>query len=146
MLALELSDDSVKGFMGRLLKEDIFGDFKVRMVDILAKNRFSMDGEIANGEMKDFSMWSDIRPLVFEIVKHMGRPSVLKIVFSHKEPQTIHENASALFLNLMYENGKLNLTTATAQKSFSLERTLESTWDEWIRGFFSSIGIVVSDR
>ena len=146
MLALELSDDLVKGFMGRLLKEGIFSDFKVRSVDILAKNRFSLDGEISGSEAKNFSMWSELQPLVFEVVKHMGRPSVLKIVFSHKEPQVIHENASALFLNMMYENGKVSFTTATSQKAFSLEKTLDSTWDEWMRGFFGSIGIVVSDR
>ena len=146
MLALELSDDLVKGFMGRLLKEDIFCDFKVRSVDILAKNRFSLDGEISGGDGKDYSMWSEVRPLVFEIVKQMGKPSVFKIVLSHKEPHAIHENASALFLNLMYENGKVSFTTATSQKAFSLEKTLNSTWDEWMRKFFSSIGIVVSDR
>ena len=146
MLALKLGDDLVKGFMGRLLREDIFNDFKVRNVDILAKNRFSLDGEIAGSEVKDFSMWNEVQPLVFEIVKQMGKPSVLKIVLSHKDPQKIHENASALFLNLMYENGNVNFTTATSQKAFALERTLDSTWDEWMRSFFGSIGIVVSDR
>ena len=146
MLALELGDDLVKGFMGRLLKEGIFNDFKVRSVDILAKNRFSLDGEVSGGESKDFSMWSEVQPLVFEIVKLMGKPSVMKVVLSHKEPQAIHENASALFLNLMYENGKVNFTTATSQKAFSLEKTLNSTWDEWVRSFFSSIGIIVTDR
>ena len=146
MLALELSGESVKAFMGRLMKEGIFDDFKVRSVDILAKNRFSLDGEIAASEAKDFSMWSEMQPLVFEIVKQMGRPSVLKIVFSHKEPLSVHENASALFLNLMYDNGKVSFTTATSQKAFALERTLDSTWDEWMRSFFSSIGIVVNDR
>ena len=146
MLALELSDDLVKGFMGRLLKEDAFTDFKVRTVDILAKNRFSLDGEFIDGEMKDFSLWSDVQPLVFEIVKLMGKPSAMKIVLSHKEPQTIHENASTLFLNLMYENGKLNFTTATSQKAFSLEKTLNSVWDEWVRSFFGSNGIDVRER
>ena len=146
MLALELSDDLVKGFMGRVMKEDVFNDFKVRNVDILAKNRFSLDGEFLDGETKNFSMWSEVQPLVFEVVKQMGRPSVLKIVFSHKEPQAIHENASALFLNMMYENGKVSFTTATSQKAFSLEKTLDSKWDEWMRSFFGSIGIVVSDR
>ena len=146
MLALKLSDDLVKGFMGRLMKEGIFNDFKVRNVDVLAKNRFSFDGEVTDGETKDFSMWSDVQPLIFEIIKQMGRPRLLKIVFSHKEPQDIHQNASALFLNLMYDSGKVSFTTATSQKAFSLEKTLDSTWNEWMRCFFSSNGIVVSDR
>ena len=146
MLALELGDDLVKGFMGRLLREDIFSDFKVRSVDVLAKNRFSVNGEIAGGEARDFSMWNDLRPLVFEIVKLMGKPSVMKIVLSHREPKEVHENASALFLNIMYENGKLGFTTATSQKEFALERTLDSAWDEWMRKFFSAIGIAVTDR
>ena len=146
MLALELSEDLVKGFMGRLFREGIFNDFKVRSVDILAKNRFTIDGEVSGGETKDFLMWSELQPLAFEIIKRMGRPSFLKIVLSHREPQTIHDNASALFLNLTYDGGRLSFTTATSQKAFALERTLDSTWDEWMRGFFSSIGIVVSDR
>ena len=146
MLALELSEDLVKGFMGRLLREDVFYGFNVRSVDIMAKNRFSIDGEVVNGEIKSYSKWSEVQPLVFEIVKQMGKPSVFKIVLSHTEPLSVHENASALFLNLMYENGKMNFTTATSQKAFSLEKTLNSAWDEWVRGFFISAAINVKDR
>ena len=146
MQALEISNETVKTFMGRLLREDIFDGFKARSVDVLARNRFSIDGEVLDGEARDFSAWGDLRPLVYEIVKQMGKPSILKIVFSHGNPAEIHENASALFLNMMYENGKLGFTTATSQKAFSLDRALDAAWDDWMRGFFSSIGLLVTER
>ena len=146
MLAFRLDESKVKSFMGKLLKENIFCDFNIRSVDIVAKNRFSVDGEISGGEAKGFSAWSEIQPLIFEVVKLMGKPSHFKIVLSFKEPMSVHENASALFLNIMYENGVVNFTTATAQKAFTLERTLDSTWDEWMRRFFVSGGIIVNER
>ena len=146
MIVLEMGEDMVKGFMGRLLKEDIFGEFRVRSVDVLAKNRFSIDGEYADGEARAFSHWKELRPLVFEIVRLMGRPGLMKIVFSHSEPAGVHENASALFLNLMYDGGRLSFTTATSQRAFALEKTLDQAWDGWVRGFFASISIEVTDK
>ena len=145
MLALELGDDLVKGFMGRILKENIFDSFNVRSVDIVAKNRFSIDGELL-GEIRGYLPWNEVQPLVYEIIKQMGKPQSLKIVLSYKEPSEVHVNASALFLNLMYENGKVTFTTATSQKEFSMDRSLNSAWDEWVRSFFGSIGTAVKDR
>ena len=144
MLALEMDKDTVKGFMGQLLREELFDEYEVRTVEISAGVRITIDGAAEDG----FSSWGSLRPMVYAIIKASPKPKLVKIVFSHKASQVgdIHANAAALFLNLVYENDGVNFTTATAQREFALDKSLEITWDEWVREFFSKIRIVVTDR
>jgi len=157
MLALELDKTAVKGFMGKLLREELFDTYEVRTMEIAAPTRIAIDGAIiekAPGESEGdvqvalkkaiFTTWGVLRPLVYEIIKLSSKPKHVKIVFSHHSPQEVHTNAAALFLNFVYEKDAVSFTTATAQREFALDKSLDSTWDEWVRNFFS--GMPVRDR
>lgn len=145
MLALELEKSAVKEFMGKLLRGDLFCEFDARMVEVLTDTRITFDGSLEN-EKSGFAAWSVTRPLVYEIIKLRAKPRQIKIIFSHSRAREIHTNAAALFLNLVYENDGVSFTTATAQKEFVLEKSLDSAWDAWVREFFSRAGIAVADR
>ena len=144
MLALELDKTVVKSFMGQILREEIFDNFDVRSVDISAQVRINLDCASEEG----FSSWATLRPLVYAIVKVSPKPKYVKIVFSCPAATVgdIHPNAAALFLNLIYENDSVNFTTATAQKEFALDKTLDSTWDERICKFFAKKNLLVVNR
>ena len=116
MLALELEKSAVKEFMGKLLRENLFDAFEIRMVEIYTNTRITIDGAAESGE---FAAWGGVRPLVYEIIKLCSKPRQIKIIFSRKNPTEIHTNAAALFLNLVYENDGVTFTTATAQKEFA---------------------------
>ena len=92
--------------------------------------------------------WEALRPLIFSIIKTGAKPKQIKVVFSYKaaEITTIHPNAAALFLNMTYENDQVYFTTATAQKNFALDKSLDDNWDGWVRNFFNLNGIPVTDR
>jgi len=47
-----------------------------------------------------------------------------------------HENAAAMFLNLNFEEGTARFTTAIAQKTFSLDKSIDQVWDQKIVNFF----------
>jgi len=143
MLALELSADAVKGFMGTLLRESTFDNFEARLVEIDTTVRISIDGTNENGE---FSAWAAVRPLIFEIVKLSAKPRRMKIVFSHKNVEEIHENAAALFLNIVYENDSVTFTTGAAQREFAMDKSHDTTWDIWVRDFFAHTSISVVDK
>jgi len=156
MLALELDKSTVKTFMGLLLREDIFDTFEVRSIEIVTTSRINIDGQLeaaVNNDDEDikkpgFSTWETLRPLVYAIIKTSIKPKHVKIVFSYKanEACDIHSNAAALFLNLAYENDSVTFTTGTAQKEFLFEKSLDTSWDEWVKEFFAKEGLQVVDR
>jgi hypothetical protein len=142
MLALEMDKSEVKIFMGKLIRENVFDDFETRSVEVFAAIKFSIDGMKETG----FAAWSEIRPLVYEVMKLCAKPRQIKIIFSHKNFTEIHTNAAALFLNLLYENDSVTFTTACAQKEFALDKSLDAAWDDWVRNFFAKTGFSITDR
>ena len=145
MLALEMDKAAVKGFMGQLLKGEIFDSFEVRSVEMAAGVRFTIEGTL---EEAGFARWSALRQVVYEIVKVSPKPRFIKVVFSYaaEEAAKVHPNAAALFLNLVYENDSITFTTATAQREFVMDKSLEMAWDDRIREFFRSSGVTLTDR
>jgi len=152
MLALQLDSTAVKTFMGQILREDIFDAFEVRSIDISVATRINIDGlleaEPEEGKKPDFITWEAIRPLVTGIIKAGLRPKYVKIVFSYQAAGAcgIHPNAAALFLNMAYENDAVTFTTGVSQREFALDKSLDTNWDEWVRGFFAGVGLRVLDR
>ena len=160
MISVALDTTEVKGFMNRLLREEILDAFEVRGVELGLETRISINGAIEppadaaedNPEQVrqnlGYTTWEALRPLVFTIIKAGVKPRMIKIVFSCKplEAQAIHSNAAALFLNMVYENDSVAFTTATSQKAFALDKSLDDAWDEWVRVFFASKQITVTDR
>jgi len=144
MLALELNKDKVKPFMALLLREEMFDAFDARSVDITTTTRINIDGTADEG----LPAWGSLRPLVYTIIKTCGKPRYVKIIFSYKAAQIseIHTNAAALFLNMIYENDGVTFTTATAQKEFVLDKSLDATWDEWVMGYFAKNELEVIRR
>jgi len=141
MLAMELDKDNVKGFMAKLLREEIFDAFEVRTVEVATTTRITIDGAAEQG---GFATWAAVRPLLYEIIKLCPKPRFMKIIFSCREE--VHTNAAALFLNLVYENDGVTFTTAAAQKEFALDKSLDFAWDDWMREFFAKNGLSVKDR
>ena len=155
MLAVTIDISAVKDFMGRLLRESVFDEFEVRGLEIGLNTRISINGTLEANETGEnetqnpgYTTWEALRPLVYTIIKTGVKPKLVKIVFSYKaqEAATIHTNAAALFLNMVYENDNVSFTTATAQKEFVLDKSLDISWDEWVRGFFMRKNIMVIDR
>ena len=155
MLAIELEKNAVKGFMGKLLREDVLDSFEARSVEILQRNRVTIDGMIENSidsesediqTKRNFSTWGELRPMVYDIIRSGNKPSLVKIVFSHGNPSGTHPNAAALFLNMVYENDEVTFTTAASQKEFALSKAVDDIWDDSVRQFFLKAGIIVKDR
>ena len=144
MLSLELNASAVKSFMGQLLRDGIFSEFDMRTAELLTQIRITIDGGTETG----YASWESIRSLVYTIIKEGAKPRYIKIIFSLNVEQSaqIHPNAAALFLNLVYENDTVTFTTASAQKEFALDKTLDIAWDEWMSAFFAKKNLPVAKR
>jgi len=155
MQVFEVADDSIKSVMNQLLKGSAFDGFFVRGVEISALTKIEISGildkkyfpEAERGAIsRNFAYWNEIKPFVFSVIKGGRTPGILKIVFALPEEQvnTLHNNASSLFLNLLFEEGKLRFTTAVSQRSFSLDKSVDATWDTYIQGFINKNRWLVS--
>ena len=131
----------VKPFMGKLLKEPIFDDFATRSVELTLAVHITIDGK-STGEERKFAPWAEMRPLVYDLIRRDAiKPQMMKFVFSHTSPTSVHPNAAALFINLAYEKDAISLTTATAQREFALDKSLDTDWITWVEAFFAQLGV-----
>lgn len=145
--------DNVKDFMAQLLKKDMFNEFQVRDLSITTFVNFEVHGKLNRNfydSQEDFEdleryycLWAEIQPFAFEIVKGSKLPKNIKIVFSASEEliAIVNDKASALFINIGFENSILTITTGSSQKDFTLDKSVEFMWDEWVNQFFARKGI-----
>ncbi|NLK38538.1 MAG: hypothetical protein GX299_10750 [Epulopiscium sp.] len=142
-----------KMFMNKLLKNEDFDLFCLRSIDIITFASFQITGnrnkdynttEEQESQTEKFCMWSEIRPYAFQIIKGNRLPKSIKIIFSLNEKEKEKfADASALFLNIQFENNIVSCTTGCSTQTFTLDKSLEYSWDEWVISFFKKkeIGI-----
>ncbi len=150
----------VKAFTSSLFIGDTFDDFLVSDVNITTYNTFTIDGHIkksfySNEEYEEMgspsmSKWSYIKPLCFNIIKGKKLPLSFKIVFCLSKEATISflnensldyslENINGLFINIRFENNELSYITGTSLNIFTLDKSLEQTFDSYISKFISTL-------
>lgn len=145
MLAFTIND--TKQCMGHLLKDDTFDHFTFRQGEISAYGSFTLNGikdesYFTEDDKEPFCLWADMKPFVFQSVKGKRLPKSMKLVLSLPQDKTEeYPNAKAVFLNLLFREGTLLCTTSVAQKNFSLEKKLETQWEEDVLSFFKTKGI-----
>lgn len=93
------------------------------------------------------ALWKQVRPIAFSIMKGNRLPLSFHISFCAPPPMLAEVAQAcgtsdsdtalieALFLNINYKDGIMQCTSATSQKVFSLDKTLEHTWDKYIIAF-----------
>lgn len=152
MLALTVND--IKGFMFQMLKKTTFDSFQVRDIKITTFTTFEINCDIN----KDFyentesapehCLWKDLKPFVFEIIKGKKLPKLMKIVFAADNSLTekISGDASVFYINAVFENNELFLTSGCGMKKFTLDKSAEFLWDDYVTKFLSKNEIAVSTR
>ena len=133
MKVFSVPESQVKDFMQHLFNQDTFAKFQVRGIVVHSFTHFEISGEKGEG---DFCTWGELRPYVRNIIKGTEKPRIIKIIFALEAPEATHPNAAALFINVLYDNDKINCTTACSQKSFELNRDVDIVWDNWVTDFF----------
>ncbi len=147
MYSFYIDGNDIKKFMNMLLKDDKFDKFEVRSCTAATFVTFDIDCRLIKDEDGEserlYCRWGELRPYVYELIKGKKKPRSIRIVmaFSGRMAEKVHENAQACFLNIVFEEDKVAIVTGTAQKTFSLDKSLENEWGERIKGFFDKLGI-----
>lgn len=146
--------ENKKDLMNTLLKGKAFDRLLVRSVSLRTNIIYEMDCTLnkdwftdeESESVKDkFAQWALLKPIVFELIKGSKLPSYMKIVLSPSAEATtrIHQNAAALFINIIFENNKLNIVTGSSEKTFTMDKSVEHSWDEYASKFFKLNGIII---
>ena len=157
MVALQIQD--IKYFMNKLLLSQTFDNFLLVEGNITTYNTFRIEGRIHKDFFteeeqeelqllkREFSLWREIKPFCLELIKGKKTPLNFKFTFQLSNENTarlldssgitsvLSENISGLLLNIRYDNGSLNVITATNLNLFTLDKTLEHAWDDMIKRF-----------
>ena len=157
MVALQIQD--IKNFMSKLLLSQTFDHFLLIEGSITTFNTFRIDGRIHSDFFteeeheerrlrdREFSLWKEVKPFCLELIKGKKTPLGFKFTFQLSKENTVKlltssgitsiqpENVSGLLLNIRYDNGALNVITATNLSLFTLDKTLERAWDDMVKRF-----------
>ncbi|MDR3238598.1 MAG: DUF5721 family protein [Clostridiales bacterium] len=151
MLTFEMTEETIKSVMHALLKGDTFDAFYVRGMEIRLFTQFEISGVLNQSCYSEeeweklgrvYCLWSELKRYAFDMLKGSQKPQLLKIIFSlpDEAARAIHENAAALFLNLAFTENKLCFIAAASPKNFSLDKSVDLLWEEYIRRFFQTNG------
>jgi len=147
--------NNTKKFMSLLLKENTFDKFELRSAVITTFTTFEIDGklnkEYFNEESLpdgDFCRWESVKQFAFDIIKGNRLPKFIKIVFASSPAlkDKIAPDASVLFLNVIFENNSITLMTGSSTKTFTMDKSAEYAWDEYIKRFLNKYEILVSTQ
>lgn len=156
MIALRVKN--VKAFMNKLLATDCFDSFLLEEAIISTYNDFTIDGHInrefyreyeSNEEDEpefDFTKWSDIRPVIFQLIKGKRTPLRMKFVLQIKptafgpvlakgETTVTGDDIRSMLLTVRFDQNGLVLITAISMKTFIMDRTPDMLWDQEVKKF-----------
>lgn len=102
---------------------------------------------------QSWSFWRQLRPFCLSLIKGKHTPLEFKIVF-RLAPANVERlvtqsqlalnpaDIDGLFLNLHFRQGALTCTTGSSLRFFTLDKTVEHTWDEMVKKFLQKQEIV----
>lgn len=156
MIALELLD--VKESMGKLLLSETFDPFLFVEGTITTFNTFTIDGYLKKEfldseesakllEIRDFSLWKDMKGFCFSIIKGKKTPLNFKFIFRLSKENTSKllqqeglsysiSDIQGLYLNLKFDGQRLECITGTSMSLFTMDKSLEHAWDKMVQKFF----------
>lgn len=155
MTALKILD--TKKIMTYLLSGTMFDRFLVEECSITTYNTFHIDGRIRKefypaeeaSMLPDsaFSAWTDIKPFCFQLIKGKNTPLNFKFVFHLSSEDMLAflkettlsfspTDINALVITLKYDGTSITCTTGTSLFLFTLDKSLDTSWDRYISDFF----------
>lgn len=155
MIALHIT--TIKKMMQTLLYSESFDSFSLQEATITKAATLLVEGRIHpsyytqeellnNPELsnREFVLFQEMRPLLGTYIKGDHTPISFKIVLQASDsflkkllnnPDFLGEpeNIKALILTFRFENGQLTCLTGTSTRTFSLDKSIDTLWDNSIK-------------
>jgi hypothetical protein len=159
MLVLNIED--IKGFMNKLLSSEAWDSFRLYEAEVKNAAFLQIDGKL-NPDFFDnqeemqgqtYIAWKDIKGVFYQAIRGKRLPLSFKLIFMPEESvmeRVIAESGlsiqrsevAALNLNVYYERGSLRLTTGSALKIFTMDKSLDYAWEACVKTFLKQMEIL----
>ncbi|MCR4651091.1 MAG: DUF5721 family protein [Lachnospiraceae bacterium] len=144
-----------RGFMQTLLCTDKFDHFLLKEAELRCGNTYRIDGYenkdfwgsdpdiVALSSPFEYAPWSRMRQTIFQLIKGHNTPLSFRITLYLNPELTaniIKDNArdlDYLILNIVFDDKGMRLTTAAAYRSFTLDKSPEQIWDDYMGRFIN---------
>lgn len=152
MISLKLTN--TKSFMSQLLLTDTFDRFLFIEGEIVTFNTFHIDGYMhkefwdssGSENVSDYSYWKNVREFCYSVIKGKRTPLSFKFIFSlspagiaklleQSASDFLPKDVQGLYLNIRFDDYGLHCVTGTSLKTFSMDKSLEKTWDTMVQKF-----------
>lgn len=147
----------IKAFLNGLFKEERYESFYLFSVKLEADVSYEIDGKVNKafyseeelGQMNDmeYICWKDVKRTVLDFLKGGKLPVKMKLILMFNKDNVnrliemnnipIHpDNVRALFMNVIYSDNRLSVTTGTSLNVFTMDKTLEELWDKTVEKYY----------
>ena len=163
MISLKILE--MNRFMGKLLKGEKFDGFLLKEGFLRANIEYRFQGQLfpeyfdtAEQEKLEekYISWGELRPTVFELIKGKRTPLAFSFTlvlsgsdtatFLAKRQVNVGEDSPSLFLQIRFEHGVGHIVTGTARNIFTLDKSLDETWDAEVRQLMKSMELTVEEE
>ena len=155
MKSFEVED--IKNYMNQLLVNERFDSFYLYEARVKGALDYFVGGKLnieyydedEKNEFDDseYISWSKVKQIIYDLMKGKKLPINFKIIlmFNRDNIKRLIEmnnlpvkadDVGALFYNIHFEAGQLNVTTGTSLKVFTLDKRLEQLWDETVEKYY----------
>ncbi|WP_026510731.1 DUF5721 family protein [Butyrivibrio sp. LC3010] len=155
MIALKIKN--TRQFMSVLLASEVFDDFLLESAELHTANTYHIDGRVnkefflADDEQippYDLSEWRSLKPVCYELIKGKRTPLSFKFVMCVSPDEKLkllqeeyNSSVSSLVFMLRFKEGEIILTTGVALSGFTLDKSFEKIWDDYMRRFLTGVNI-----
>lgn len=163
---ISLVADDTRSFMNCLIKSEAFDNFLIYTFSIDTLYNLSIDGAINKDylssdeqeiyEGQSYIDYTQVKPILTNILKQSHTPTAMKITFTLNRKSTeqvqrrlIGETdvlpVQGFLINLVFDGEKVRITTGTNYAQFTLDKSIEQSFDQMMRQFFKKNDLLMVD-
>jgi len=135
-------------FMAKLLKGESFDEFLLKEGYLRTGMEYRFQGHIfpeyfdteeRENLKEEFVRWSEVKPVVFELIKGKKTPLAFSFTmllscedrdgFLREYGIAVGEDHPSLYLQIRFEHGIGRIVTGTARNTFTLDKSMDEAWD-----------------
>lgn len=149
--------EDIKNYMNQLLVNEKFDSFYLYEARVKGALDYFIGGKVNMNyydeeernelEGSEYISWGKVKHIIYDLMKGKKLPINFKIILMFNRENITRliemnnlpvkpEDVGALFYNIHFEAGELNVTTGTSLKVFTLDKRLEQLWDETVEKYY----------
>ena len=163
MISLKILE--MNRFMGKLLKAENFDGFLLKEGFLRTGMEYRFQGKVypeyfdteeQEKHTEEYTYWSEVKPFVFELVKGKRTPLAFSFTLLLTKNDTeelllkrqvkVGEDSPSLFLQIRFDHGVGHIVTGTARNTFTLDKSLDETWDAEVKQRIKDMELTVEEE